>query len=188
VRRRAEHYYQQLDALRLLRLEGRKDLLAEAEVIEEAFLDLLARLSPHPERMRFLEEVYREVWNERNASKDHDAENLRRELEKLQKRKETAQERMLDGHVSGEEYADITRKVSVKLQTLRIGYAAHQMNRSMWRPQSTTWDLCFGTFDTSTKPKIYAVNSVFMLAFSQKVSQSPRMGFGTSQPILFTYC
>ena len=31
VRRRAEHYYQQLDALRLLRLEVRKDLLAESK-------------------------------------------------------------------------------------------------------------------------------------------------------------
>jgi transposase len=31
VRRRAEHYYQQLDALRLLRLEARKDLLAESK-------------------------------------------------------------------------------------------------------------------------------------------------------------
>ena len=88
---------------------------AKAEVIEEAFLDLLDRLCPHPERMRFLEEVYREVWNERNASKDVDAEALRRELAKLQKRKATAQERMLDGHVSGEEYADITRKVSVEI-------------------------------------------------------------------------
>ena len=31
VRRRAEHFYQQLDALRLLRLEVRKDLLAESK-------------------------------------------------------------------------------------------------------------------------------------------------------------
>ena len=31
VRRRAEHYYQQLDALRMLRLEVRKDLLAESK-------------------------------------------------------------------------------------------------------------------------------------------------------------
>jgi transposase len=31
VRRRAEHYYHQLDALRLLRLEARKDLLAESK-------------------------------------------------------------------------------------------------------------------------------------------------------------
>src|SRR5215471_13611590 len=31
VRRRAEHYYQQLDALRLLRLEVRKDLLTESK-------------------------------------------------------------------------------------------------------------------------------------------------------------
>jgi transposase len=35
VRRRAEHYYQQLDALRSLRLEARKDLLAESKKHKE---------------------------------------------------------------------------------------------------------------------------------------------------------
>ena len=40
---------------------------AKAEVVEAAFLNLLDRLRPHSERMKFLEDVYREVWNERNA-------------------------------------------------------------------------------------------------------------------------
>ena|SRR5689334_4164458 len=120
---------------------------------------------------------------QRNASKDHDAENLRRELERLQKRKETALERMLDGHVSGEEYADITWKVSAEIadtqdrlhratdESLDVETAINYMGFVLWNVRHIyeTQDLC-------GKQRL------------QAVSPSPRMGFGTSQPILFTYC
>jgi site-specific DNA recombinase len=88
---------------------------AKADIVEEAFLGLLDKLTPHPERMAFLESVYREVWTERNSNTVTDSEALRRELAKLKKRRSTAQDQMLDGHLSGPEYAEINQRLSVEI-------------------------------------------------------------------------
>jgi site-specific DNA recombinase len=92
---------------------------AKAEVIEDAFLALLDRLAPRPERMVFMASIFREVWTEKTSNAASDAEALRRELAKLEARKNRMLEQLADGHVSGDDYAKVSKATSVSIGELR---------------------------------------------------------------------
>ena len=92
---------------------------AKAEVIEGAFLGLLDRLTLNAERMEFLGAVFRSVWTERTADAASDAEALRKELAKLEKRKARMLDQLADGHVSGEDYARINKETSAAIAELQ---------------------------------------------------------------------
>jgi site-specific DNA recombinase len=92
---------------------------AKAEIIEEAFLALLDNLVPSPERMTFLETIFRKVWKDKTANAVADAEALRRELSKLEARKTRMLKQLADGYVSGDDYAKVDKETSVSLAEIR---------------------------------------------------------------------
>jgi hypothetical protein len=92
---------------------------AKAETIEAAFLALLDRLAPNPERMTFLETIFRKVWKDKTLNAAADAEALRRELAKLEARKKRMLTQLADGNVSGDDYAKLDRETSASLADIR---------------------------------------------------------------------
>ena len=94
---------------------GKGHVNAKADIIEQAFLALLDNLKPKPEREKFIEIVFREVWSQRTANATSDAEALRRELTKLKARKARMLAQLADGMVSGDDYALIDRETSASI-------------------------------------------------------------------------
>lgn len=95
-----------------------------ADVVEGAFLDLLDRLAPRPERLQILQRVFRHVWSERRLSSESDATALRREITVLTTRKARALEQLTDGVIQPDDYKRLTERTSVSLANLKEQLAA----------------------------------------------------------------
>ena len=75
-----------------------------AETVEVAFIELLDRLVPKPERIELLERVFRESWAGRIHTAAMEASALSRELNKAEARKQRVLDQMADGLLSAGEF------------------------------------------------------------------------------------
>ncbi len=101
---------------------------AKADVIEAEFLVLMGRLAPSPERMALLGDVFRQVWEGRTEGARSDAEELRRELGKLESRKARMLGQLADGFVSGADYARMNRETSATISEVQERLEVAEMN------------------------------------------------------------
>jgi len=92
---------------------------AKAKLVEAAFVALLERLTPKPERMELIEAVFRNSWTERNASAASDSLALRQELGKLEARKQRVLVQMADGVLSEEDFASLHKATTTAMADIR---------------------------------------------------------------------
>ncbi len=82
-----------------------------AEVIEAAFVDLLNRLTPKPERMAMIERIFRSSWTTRIRAASVESEAHRRELAKAKARKQRILNQLADGVLSAEDSGTMKDRV-----------------------------------------------------------------------------
>ncbi len=71
-----------------------------ARVVEEAFVELLLRLTPKPERMALIQGIFRKSWKQRVQAASVDSAALRKELGHQEARKARLLEQMAEGLIS----------------------------------------------------------------------------------------
>lgn len=76
---------------------GKNHINVSAGLVEAAFIALLERLTPKPERMRIIEKIFRERWGELVQASTTESLKLKQELGKLEARKERALVQVADG-------------------------------------------------------------------------------------------
>jgi site-specific DNA recombinase len=84
---------------------------AKAEMVEEAFIELLERLTPKlKQQMELIERVFRNAWAGRVQTAATDAAPLRSELSRQRTRKRRVLEQMADGDLSKEDFKSLNAK------------------------------------------------------------------------------
>ena len=86
-----------------------------AEVIESAFVDLLNRLTPKPERMALIERIIRTSWTERIRIAAVESTALEHELAKAKKRKQRILNQLADGVLSPEDFSGLIKTANAEI-------------------------------------------------------------------------
>jgi site-specific DNA recombinase len=103
------------------RVKGHLNVRAEA--VEAAFVDVLDRLAPKPERLALIQRIFRESWTERIWAASVECASIRREIAKQEARKTRVLEQMADGVLSATDFANVHKKTEAALATLRARLA-----------------------------------------------------------------
>jgi site-specific DNA recombinase len=103
-------------------------LNVKAETMETAFLDLLERLTPKPERMALIERVFRESWQGRIQAALLESGALRRELAKQEARKQRILDQMADGVLSADDFTKMHKTTTEAIADLREKLRLSQSN------------------------------------------------------------
>jgi hypothetical protein len=77
--------------------------------LRRGFIQLLERLTPKHEQMELIELVFRNAWDARAQTAVRDAAVLRRELTKLEERKQRVLGQMADGILSPDDFATLNK-------------------------------------------------------------------------------
>ena len=89
-----------------------------AEVIEGAFVDLLNRLTPKPERMALIERIIRTSWTERIRIATSESTALEHELAKAKRRKQRILDQLADGVLSPEDFRGLIKTANAEIDDL----------------------------------------------------------------------
>jgi site-specific DNA recombinase len=98
---------------------GRGHLRVGSDRAEIEFLALLDRLQPHPDRMRLLDEIFRRVWKDKQATAYLEARQLESELHRLEARKSRIVDLMADGALGKEDSERPLLEVKAQLQEVK---------------------------------------------------------------------
>ena len=90
-----------------------------AEKVEDAFVDLLGRLTPSPERMALIERVFRASWTERLQGASAESASLKKELAKQEARKTRILEQMADGILDAGDFATLRKQTADAIAEIR---------------------------------------------------------------------
>ena len=80
---------------------------APAHSVESAFLDLLDRLQPEPDRMRLIEAIFRRVWTDKQNTADAEARKIKAELKNRRDQKERSLNLMRAGVLTQEDFTGL---------------------------------------------------------------------------------
>ena len=103
-----------------------------AEKIEAAFLQVLAKLQPQPDRMQLTETVFRQVWSMRRDSAASDADIAAKHLVKLESQKERILAQMTEGRIAGDDFTRLYDGVRVEIADTQ---------EKLWQAQATELDI-----------------------------------------------
>jgi site-specific DNA recombinase len=109
-----------------------------AEVVESAFVDLLNRLTPKPERMVLIERIFRSSWTERIHVAAQESANLKSELAKEQAKEQRVLDLMADGQLSPDDFRNMNKSATDKLRICRCVSPSRAEVNWIWRQQSNT--------------------------------------------------
>ena len=90
----------------------------KAEVINESFEDLLAKLTFKPNRLKLFSEILKDKLKNQNVSNQSEIDAVNRELVKLNQRSSNARVLMLDGEISASEYKEIKIEIEDRIANL----------------------------------------------------------------------
>ena len=99
-----------------------------AELVDAAFVVLLERLVPKPERMELIAHMFRQVWATRVEAATSEATAYRRELAQLLARKERVLGQMADGAISSEDFATLHKGTTEAISDMRDRLASAESN------------------------------------------------------------
>jgi site-specific DNA recombinase len=103
-----------------------------AEKIEAAFLQVLVKLQPQPERMQLTETVFRQVWSMRKDSAASDADIAAKHLVKLESQKERILAQMTEGRIAGDDFTRLYDGVRVEIADTQ---------ERLWQAQASELDI-----------------------------------------------
>jgi hypothetical protein len=95
----------------------------KAEVVESAFVDLLNRLTPKPERMVLIERIFRSSWTERVHVAAQESASLKSELATAQAKKQRVLDQMADGLLSPNDFSNMNKSATDKVADLQMRLA-----------------------------------------------------------------
>lgn len=106
---------------------GCSEVNIRKEVIEQKFLGLLDSLKPEPEYMQLLEEVIKDMYENKEMDNITIKSNLENELKKCSEQKDRLTEALADGNIRSDDYRSAINKIESKrlaktleLQDLKI--------------------------------------------------------------------
>ena len=91
----------------------------KAETVESEFIAVLDRLAPKPERMELIERVFRNAWTDKVQSAVVDSAALRKELAKLEARKQRVLSQMADGILNEEDFSALHKGTGESIADVR---------------------------------------------------------------------
>jgi DNA invertase Pin-like site-specific DNA recombinase len=94
---------------------GRGHLRIRADKAEQQFMRVLDSMRPNPVRMRLVEAVFHDVWDQRNASRQSETERLQAQLARLSSRKGRLLEQMQEGVLIGEDFRTLYDKANAAI-------------------------------------------------------------------------
>jgi hypothetical protein len=86
---------------------------ARAEVVEDAFVSLLNRLTPRAERMALIERIFRPAWTGHTEVAVTEVVTFRRGLIKLETQKLRILRQMADGFLSSKDFASLSKQAMI---------------------------------------------------------------------------
>ena len=96
--------------------------------VEDAFVALLFRLTPKPERMSLIQQVFRRSWKQRTQAALVDSADLRKELATQEARKSRILEQMADGHLAAGDFTALNKKTIATIVDLRERLSVSEAN------------------------------------------------------------
>jgi site-specific DNA recombinase len=115
-----------------------------ADKAEQQFIRVLDSLAPNPVRMRLVEAVFHDVWEQRNSSRQSETARLQSERSRLASRKERLLEQMQDGGLTKEDFRTHYGKVNSEIlqaesaledvqgKELDVDIALNYLNHLLW--------------------------------------------------------
>lgn len=97
-----------------------------AEVVESAFVDMLNRLTPKPERLALIERIFRASWTVRIHGAAQESAAFKRELATEKARKKRVLNQMADGVLSREDFPTMNNDATERIVDLRMRLALSQ--------------------------------------------------------------
>jgi DNA invertase Pin-like site-specific DNA recombinase len=97
----------------------KRHLRVSATLVDAKFQTLLDRLQPTENRMKLVEEIFRRVWSDKQATAHLEAQQLNTELARLEVRKQRILDRMVDGTLGKDDFERLYEEVKAQIETLK---------------------------------------------------------------------
>ena len=116
---------------------GRRHLRVRADLVEAEFLVLLDRLQPHPDRMRLIDEIFRRVWKDKQATAHLEAVQLAATLTRLEASKARILDQMANGTLEDADYQRLYTGVreqiaEVKSELIHAERSVIDVDTALW--------------------------------------------------------
>ncbi len=97
----------------------RGHLRVSAALVEAKFQALLDRLQPEEKRMQLIDEIFRRVWSDKQATAHSEAQQFATELQRLEGRKQRILDRMVDGAIEKDDFERLYNEAKAQVETVK---------------------------------------------------------------------